>query len=268
MTKDEQLILDEIYKKLEDIDDCSPSVLTGINLDDEITDELRNKVSIEYNCLLILNTDSIQERFGESKFVKEYLSSRILETDNFLLKARYNHFLYCLTKNNLFAQEAIENYQKTISVFNNNIDFLIHRFSKILSIIISLTETARYKIEELKKQIYDYLKSLDVHNRLKTQIISVILRSKLFKTSELSSYIINLCISLSEEEKEHRFIEFNLKQGLKIAVKIQDVASQRKINELLGDYEYLNIKKYFDKPEEIIIPHSNGISILKIIQIL
>lgn len=268
MLKAEQLVLKRLYEKLEGIDEYSPSTFTGIDLSGEISEDLRNILSIEYNCSLKILPDSLQEQFGNNaKFIQTYLENRIFKTDNILLKARYNHFIYNINKNNKYANKAIDLYQNKLSYLNNNnsFDYVYNRFSTLLKIIISLTENTKYKVQELKNQIHDYLIDNSFHNRIKTQIISIILESSIFKTSELE-YMPNLCIKLSEKETEHRFVELNLQLGLRIAVKQKDVLIQRKINELLGDNEYQNIKEYNNNAKNIVIPHLNCITLLKIVQ--
>ncbi|WP_419801597.1 DUF4209 domain-containing protein [Mucilaginibacter sp.] len=268
---EEQDILNNLYLKLEKIEECF-ALIQPDNFDwNTASDELRLMLSIEYNSLSKLKVDHTQEIFTYRKtIVEEYLNERINETQNHLLKAKYNHFLYCLTTHNKFGNQAIEEYQKNLELYlgNPNQEDVSLNFQEALDIIIHLTKSTNHKKEEFKKQIHNYLKDHQICNRIKTYIISSILKSDLFKGTIIElDYISKLCIDLAKNEIKHRFVEMNLQLGLDIAKKLQQNSEiQKAINELLGDNEYKNIRQYDGKPESIIIPHQNRKTYKNIIQ--
>lgn len=268
LSLEEQNIFNNFYLKLEKIEECFVLIQLD-NFDWNIaSDELRLMLSIEYNSLSKLNVDHIQGIFNDRKaVVEEYLNERINETQNHLLKAKYNHFLYCLTKYNLFGNKAIEEYQKTLDLYINNQtqEGVSINFQDVYDIVVHLTNSTTYKVEEFKKQTRNYLNNSFIHSRIKTYIITSISNSTLFKVTELN-YIPKLCCELAKNENKHRFIEINLQLGLDIAKKLQNSEMQKTINEQLGDNEYKNIKQYDGKIESIVIPHQNRQVYKKIIQ--
>jgi hypothetical protein len=268
LSSEEQNILDKFYIEIEKIEECIPLIQPDIPDWSKVSSELQLIICIESNSLSKLNPDNIRQIFNDRiDSVKEYLNKRIQNTHNYLLKAKYNHFLYCLTRNNQYGNQAIEEYQQTLALYlnNPNQENINLNFQDILNIIIRLTETSKYKTEEFKKQIHNYLKDFKIYYRIKTRIIDSISKTTLFKIKELD-YIPELCCDLAKNEIKHRFIEINLQLGLNIAKRLQNTEMRRAINELLGDNEYKNIRLYDGKPEDIVNPHYNSASYIKIIQ--
>lgn len=265
---EEQKILDNFYLKLEKVDECCALVLPE-NFDwNNSSVDLRLILSIECNLLSKLNVDHIQEIFNDKKTsVEEYLNERIKETQNHLLKAKYNHFLYCLTKNNQVGNKAIDEYQITLNSYltNQTQEGVSEKFQDVYDIIVFLTKSIKYKLDEFKKQTHDYLRSPHIQSKIKTYIIESITKSTIFKFTELD-YIPKLCCELAKNEDKHRFIEINLQLGFDIAKKLQNSEMQKVINELLGDNEYKKIELYDGKIESIVIPHQNRQVYKKIIQ--
>ncbi|MES2418285.1 MAG: DUF4209 domain-containing protein [Bacteroidota bacterium] len=266
--QEEQNILDQYYLKLEGVEECTTSILPDNFNWDNSSPELRFKISIEHNSLCKISQDHIFEVFDSyMEKTREYLLDRIKSTTNNLLRAKYHQFLFCLTKNNTYGNSAIDEYQIALAqCLNNDKDTNRHiKFKDILDVVIQLTESLKYKTEELKSQIHAYLKSTEIYDRMKTWIIISISKSNLFKIKEID-YIPALCRDLSQKETEHRFTEINLELGLEISIKLQDTANQKIINELLGDNEYKQIMIYDGKPESIVVPHYNSNTYIKIIQ--
>jgi tetratricopeptide (TPR) repeat protein len=261
-------ILKQYYVKLEAIDECTPLVQPD-NFDwNSSSQAIRLRISIEFNALTIINPEHVKEIFSDSvDTIHQYLTERTEVTKNSLLKAKYFHLLYCLTKNNKDINQAIEEYKSALNTcLENYQDQNRHiKFKQILDVVIQLTKNSKYKTEELKEQIHNYLKSLEIYDRMKTWIILSISKSNLFKIKELD-YVPQLCIDLSKKETEHRFIEINLEVGLEISIKLQDIENQKNINELLGDNEYKRIRSYDGRPESIVVPHYNSNTYIKMIQ--
>lgn len=256
----ERTFLDKLYQELEQISNIGMLESNIIPLIDSFSTELRFIISVEYNVRLKFNTEHINMVFGlNNEKIKLYLEDRIKQTSNIYLKSKYFHFLYLYTKNNKYCSQAIEVYQKLLTIYlkNQSQNHNTLLFYEVLEIIISLSETTKYKTEELKKQIIDYLNNPKVINRIKTHIIQAIAKSNLFKVHELSN-IPQLCITISKYEAESNWIEINLELGLSFALKFPKNQNQiHEIFELLGDNEYQNIRPYDGKPEDIFIPHYN-----------
>lgn len=263
----EQNILKKLYSDIEVMEELNEFPICTLPTLDNISDDLRLKICIEYNAHLSLDADHIQKNFGTIKEeVKSYLEERKSKTSNLFLRARYNHFLYVLIKNNKYGEQAINMYQQILPQYINNPEsgYNILHFQDILEFIICITESTKYNIQRLTQQIHNYLQDSDIHCRLKTRIIQSIKVSKLFKAAEFD-YIPSLCCDLAKIETEPNFIEIDLQLGLDFARKLVDVDMQKTINELLGDNEYLNIRPYDGKIENLLIPHYNSNSYKKII---
>ncbi|MGV3586871.1 MAG: DUF4209 domain-containing protein [Adhaeribacter sp.] len=268
LSLEEQNILTNFYLKLEEINEYIPLIHPSIPDWDKTSSDLRLKIWIESNALVHLNPEHIREKFNDSKdLVIEYLYERLKNTQNNLLAGKYNYFLYCLTKNNQYGNKAIDEFQKTLySYLNGPIkENTFLKFKDIFEIIIKLTESTKYKTEELKEQTHNFLKDPGIQGRIKTSIIELISKTRLFKIKDLD-YVPELCCALANKESKHRFIEINLELGLEIAKRLQDPAIQKSIYELLGDNEYKRIKPYDGKPESLIIPLQNRSIYKKIIQ--
>lgn len=261
-------ILKQYYAKLETIDECTPLIQPDNFNWNGSSEALRLMISIEVNSLTRIDQNHIREIFNDKiDTVRQYLIERIGTTKNSLLLAKYHHLLYCFTNNNKDAYQAIENYKSALDTcLKNDQDQNRHlKFQEILDVVIQLTIKSKYKTEELKEQIHSYLRSTEMYDRMKTWIIISISKSSLFRVKELD-YIPELCRKLSQKKTEHRFIEINLKLGLEISIKLQDMENQKVINELLGDNEYKQLRVYDGAPENIIVPHYNSNTLIKIIQ--
>lgn len=267
LSSNEQNILEKLYSDIEVTEELDNFPINPIPPLDDISDELRLKICIEYNAHLSLNVDHIHKNFGTIKEeVKLYLEDRITKTSNLFLSARYYHFLFVLTKNNKHGVQAIDIYQLILSQYLNNPEsgYNILHFQDVLELIIRITESTKYNIQSLTQQIHNYLQDPDVHCKIKTRIIQSIKASKLLKIIELY-YIPSLCCELAKIETEPNFVEINLLLGLDFARKLVNVDIQKTINELLGDNEYRNIKTYDGKIENLLISHYNSNSYKKII---
>lgn len=259
--RDEKDTIAEFYQKIEQVSEIKMIDINIIPNLDEASKYLRFIVCVEVNANLSLNKEHIDKVFMQEKEKTiSYLERRIEKTSNDLLKSRYNHFLYVLTQNNKYCGEAIEYYKIILDQYLQNLEKIDNRisFQKIFDLILSLSKTSKYKINELKEQIHKYLKDENIIFRIKTHIIQKIEESELFKISELS-YIPELCIKISRSEIDPHWIKTILNVGLNYALKYPKDKKQLcfEINELLGDNEYRNIKHYDGKPENMVIPHYN-----------
>lgn len=261
-------ILTKYQQELENINECT-SLLLPKNFDyNNSSEELRYKISLEFNALSYFEREHIIEVFGDNKeMLGQYLNERIKETNNNLLKAKYYHLLYFFSNNNKNINHAIEAYKMALEeCLNNHGDLNRHiRFQEILNIVIELSKKFKYKTEDIKTQIFSYLENPDLYDRIKTWIIDSVVKSNFFKVQELKN-LPNLCLAIASRETQHRFIEINLLLALNIATKIQDSKLIEEINELLGDNDFKEIKDYDGRPESMAIPHQNNSKYIKIIQ--
>ncbi|MDR2283806.1 MAG: DUF4209 domain-containing protein [Sphingobacterium sp.] len=252
---------------MERIQECT-STLMPENFDwDKSSEELRFLVSLEFNAFSYFKKEDILTVFGKKKIVAiEYLQERITTVNNDLLKGKYYHLLFFFTNNNKTIFNAIDSYNLALEIcLNDHKDNARHiRFQDILDLIIELSKTFKYKIDELKAKLIAYLDT-EIYDRLKTWIIDSLVKSKLFKPLELKG-IPTLCLTIASREKEQRFIEINLLLALNISTKLQNQALIEKINELLGDNEYTEIKQYDGTSDQMAIPHQNNHTYIKIIQ--
>lgn len=261
-------VLDHYYHRLEQISEYCNSFLPEMFDWDASSPELRFQISVEYNALTHMSQAHIMEVFGPvTKESVKYLEERLQTSKNNLLRAKYFHFLFYLCKNNQYGKSAIEEYKLALPIclLNDKDQKGYVNFKELLNTVIGLTERIKYQKEEFKTEILNYLSDDKIYGRLKTWIALSASESGLFKPEELHHLPDMLC-KLAATETEHRFIEINLELALKFAVKLKNAPTQKKINELLGDNEYLNIRAYDGKPESIAIPHQNNSTYIKIIQ--
>lgn len=263
----EQNMLDSLYSELKTVDELFNFPINKIPSLETISNELLSIISIEYNAQLRFTFEQLQDRFGQKRDeVEEYLIDRITKTSNIFLQVRYYHFLYVFTRNNKYGENAIPLYQTILMRYINDpeIGYNVLRFQDILEIIIEITESIKFKKDDLKSQIHGYLQNSNFHYKLKTRIIQSLKKAKLFKIVELD-YLPNLCCNLSIMNTDPNFVEMILLLGLDFARKLKDVRSLKLINEMLGDNEYRNIKVYDGEAKNILIPHYNSNSYKKII---
>lgn len=268
LTTSELKILKQFHSKLEEVNECTPLIRPDNFEWDTSSVELRLCICIESHALSRMEQNHIKNIFeNDIETAQDYLANRIKNTSNYLLKARYYHLLHVLSNRHRDILQAIENYKIALDILlvndpdkNKYVDF-----QEILDIVIQLCLKFKYKIDELKEQINNYLISDNAYPRLKTWIIKSISTSNLFRVKELQ-HIITLCYNLSHTETEHRFIEINLQLGLALSTRLQDSKNQKIFNELLGDNDYKLLRTFDGNPENMPIPHQNCYHLINIIQ--
>lgn len=152
------------------------------------SEELRYKVSLEFNAFSNFNREHIIAVFGDNKeILSQYLNERIKVTNNNLLKAKYYHLLYFFTDNNKNINHAIDAYKKALEeCINDHDDHKRHlRFQEILNTVIELSKKFKYKTEDIKTQIFSYLENPDLYDRMKTWIIDSVVKSIFLKSRNL-----------------------------------------------------------------------------------
>jgi len=261
MNKDE-LILEDLYNKLEQISDMDIPDINIFPSIEKSTPKIAFACRIEYNSLTVINTIQLPDSFKDKDLIKEaveYLENRIEKTSNNFLKAKYNHFLYILTKNNIFSKQAIDKYYLILSNLYDAISNgeNINDFVITLRVILQLTEEIKYETDKLKERIIDYLSDKSLCNKIKLHILNVIHDSKIFKSTEISDFP-SLCLKMAKDETNTNLIENLLELGLHFARRISDNKPLiHNLYEALGDNEYKNIEPYNGKDEDMAIAFYN-----------
>ena len=233
-----------------------------------MVEEERFYIHIEYWAQLALNEKSIIKKFGSNKeSVIGYLKERINTTSNDILKAKYNNFIFILSKNNIDCQEAIKFYQKALLLAFKDTQREFYELSvdNIFEKILDLSLKIEYQIDELKEQIKNYLTNNSIADRLKTRLFLSVKEKDIFSNKESAEFP-SIFISLAQSCSDKIWIEHNLKIALFYATKnyIHNQQEIQKINELLGDNECENISPEDDS--NILIPYQNERIYEKIIE--
>ena len=112
----------------------------------------------------------------------EYLRNRLLKTNNSFVKGRYANVLWQETKNNKYASITIEAY---LDLLKNTSTDDLNNIIPFLEAVLYIAHSTRNNINEVKKYVLDYLN--DTERWFKHQILTLMLKSKLFTKGELSS---------------------------------------------------------------------------------
>ena len=280
-------ILNNYYSEIEKISEVAPceKILLSIEGITNMTEDERFYIRIEYWTQRILNKEinlknkeykkesverSILKEFGSKKeYVIEYLKERINTTSNNILKAQYNNFIFILSKDSTYCQEAIQFYQKMLQAAfrDTHREFYELHVDDIFEKILDLSLKIKFKIDDLKKQVMSFLTDNSMADRLKTRLfLSVIEREKekKFFSNKESAGFPSIFISLAESCSDTIWVEHNLKIALFYAAKNQNQQDIQKIYELLGDNECKNILPEDDS--NILIPYHNEKIYEKIIE--
>jgi len=231
----------------------------------EVSIDERILISYEYISLHNFELGAFDEIISKGKDqIITYFQQRVKEVKNVHLLAKYYHFLLYISKNNIFAKEAMEYYQQALSYYLAMYDQGSHTvsFSKVLDKIISLS--TRFKVNEpnLKMQINNYLNGVSLSSKIKTFIMERVRNSNLLKSKELTAYP-KLCFDLAKNESDANIRERLLQLTVAFSEKTRNTELQRAAYDLLGDFEYDNILPYDEK--NIAIPHLNEMTYCKIV---
>lgn len=290
LSENEKNILNEIHLKIDQTNDVL-EILNILTFNEEFSENLYLFMRIEYFTLSKIKQTEFGKLFHGNELVKKYLLNRIQNCKNDYQTARYNRFLFNITNDSNFAQNAIDLYFQIFINFVNGKTFSITDldFELIFYVICELTFKTKYQLNEFKNFIHDLLlNQSNINFRIKTTIIHFIfyydlnkdnLKNGILKnnwpvnqdtikkifSSELI-YIPELCYSIAQNETVYVKIDSILKIGLIAAQKTHNNEMIRKINELLGDNEYNMVSDSTKDPDNIIIPHQNCSILRKIIE--
>tara|TARA_B110000881_G_C18568749_1_gene514340 strand:- start:82 stop:1857 length:1776 start_codon:yes stop_codon:yes gene_type:complete len=117
----------------------------------------------------------------------EYIKERIIETNNPIVKSKYSHIIWNLTKHRSFALIALENYIESINIIKAD-----RQKPNVISAILYISKNTKQKIEKVKFIVLENLEKDQTW--LKTLYLSEILENNIFIDLELkkiSNQLIN-----------------------------------------------------------------------------
>lgn len=241
----------ELEKTSEFISYALPSDIESVTEDELLL------LRVEYFAQTALDEDSLIKTFDGKKYdVTKYLTTRISNTSNVILKAKYNNFIFILTRNNSYCQEAIKHYQQALSSAfqNSGIEHYELHVDKILERVIDLSIKIKFKIPELKSQIIGYLSDSTISKRLLTRLFMSVKERNLFNGKESESFS-SFFIKHSESTSDTIWVEHNLNIALFFANKSRNTQQIQTIYELLGDNKLKGVMPNDDL--NLAVPHIN-----------
>lgn len=111
----------------------------------------------------------------------EYLKSRLDQTSNDWLKARYANVIWLKVKHNDFASVAIEHYIKSLLKVQPD---KIGDFSRNITAFLYLAKKTKEKIEEVKATIFEIIEAVPYW--MKANVLEAMLDNNIFEKSELT----------------------------------------------------------------------------------
>ncbi|MFD2943290.1 DUF4209 domain-containing protein [Flavobacterium notoginsengisoli] len=176
-----------------------------------------------------------------SKTDISYIITRLNETSNVWLKSRYSHILWQETKNNNYAEIAIQNYMESINLIKAKES---RELDIILEAIFFISKSTKRKQEEAKKITLDLIEG--VPNYFKTVILNSILKHNFLKHIELNS-IADKILDWVDEKSPVAY--FNNKKTLEVALILFDKVKRpnERIYELLAENEDEIIAQHDDE---------------------
>lgn len=248
-------ILESYHLEIEKISELIPHVIFP-NIEGISEDEIF-WIRVEYFSQTALVEGSIVEMFeGKKNEVTEYLTERIANTSNVIMKAKYNNFIFILTKNNSYCQGAIEYYQQALtSAFKDtNKEYYELRVKEIFERVLEMSNSIKYRLVELKKQIAGYLCDDTITDRLKTRLFLSVKEQNIFTAKESENFP-PFFVGLAQSTSDHLWVEHNLNIALFFASKVQNQQQLQTIYELFGDNELKGI--FPGDNNNLAVPHMN-----------
>ena len=242
----------KFYNKLEsksDLDDLDSKILHN----DSLLEDDRSILQKEYWILsdYAINCSDIKCKDE----IIDYGKVRLDLTSNIYLLSRYNHVLYNLTKNTLFCENAINNYNQ---IFKQYVDKKVdgYEIHLVLNWIIRLSKRIRLDLSSLEATILSYLKSNDIENNIKHWIlVSIKDNYDKWKPKGLE-FTPQLCLELYSRESEYSKGKHILETAEFFATRFnRDFLIP--IYEALGDNEERIVYEYDGQPENMVKPHYN-----------
>jgi hypothetical protein len=176
-----------------------------------------------------------------NRFSKEdvfYIENRLAESGRPFPRARYAHLIWMITKHNQAAYTAIDSYRSLVKeYYSASIDdhgyFDLFIFS--LEALHYLSIASKRHLDECKSDLQGWLKDDKIPFTWRSNLLSIILDSPLFKRTDflgLTNYMIS---RLSRTEQKYSQRDHYLQECLRLSAK--EGASNEHIYFLLGENE-------------------------------
>ena len=192
-----------------------------------------------------------------------YGKERIASTSNVFLLARYNHVLYNLTNNGNYCRNAITNYMVIFKQHVSNNDIGIrHEIYHVLDWIIQLSLRVRLDLSSARDLVISYLKSKTVNDDIKRWILVSIKDNYGKWRIKGIEFVPDLCLELFSRASKYGECYVLLKIGEFFARKFRNELLPL-FYEKMGDNEEQNVHDYDGSKENVIIPHYNQSTYLK-----
>lgn len=197
--------------------------------------------------------------------VINFCKDRLSNTQNPHLLARYNYALLTITKNNLYATNAISAYSKVADFYlaeTNNDKQIAFEFLDTVKELLKLYKSYnKDKINDIVIYFQQILNQCHPLN-LKTGILRILSNEKSFKPNDLQD-MSNHCLNIYNDIHDRNWKEGILKIGLKLCQRINDSEQIKKFADLLGDVILQDIHEYDET--NLAISHINEMTYEKAI---
>lgn len=228
-----------INKEIVSIDNINPRWKSKILTERKALNFNINKGELQLNFQTTDIKGLPQKNSSFSKVQINYLKQRLEESKNHWLISRYAHLLWKETKNNQYAEIAIDNY---IENLKSTTPKEAREFSIIFSALFLISKKTKKKTLEVKKIVNDFFNS-NLQGWFKCQIISTMLENNIFSRNELISFAENILIWIEDEEP----ISYSsVKNNLEIAILLYQRLKlpTEKIYELLAYNEDIILEQH------------------------
>lgn len=243
----------------------SYNLFQDISSDDELVlkEMGYNRFLLNENFDKVWETASLDEPTKND--VIAYCTQRLIETQNQHLLARYNHALLVMTKNNLYANGAIEAYFKVVDLYleeskkDTQLAFeFLDTVKCLLQLCISYNKA---KIDVLVAYLQKILDQ-NYSKKLQTGVLGIFACERVFKAKDIQ-IMPDKCLEIYNEIEDRNWKERALEIGLMLSQRLNDNEKIHIFAELLGDITLLDIQEY--DGVNIAISHMNEIVFQKAI---
>ncbi|MBN8567284.1 MAG: DUF4209 domain-containing protein [Flavobacteriales bacterium] len=227
-----------INKEIQTIENIDQEWKSKILTERKVLNHNLNKGRLEAN---FQSTNVIGKQNNQSLFTKkeiEYLKERLLIVNNIWLISRYNHILWQETKNNQYAEIAIEKYINCLTKIKSEES---RELMIIVAAIIYISKKTKKKILEVKEIILAIMDSYP--NWVKFSLINEILETNYLLNNELKPIAKK---TIDWIEKENSASYFTNQSNLNICISLFQRLKlpTESIYELLAKNEDLIIKEH------------------------
>ena len=186
-----------------------------------------------------------------------YFDERIKTTGNLLLKYRYSYFAYLLSKNNRYAQKAVDALiEGFAALLPDDKDDYPHGAEDAVEVMMSLSKRIKYRKDDVENCLWKVLES-DYGYRTKMVCIRKGKEEDFFTVGDAEK-LAALCKDLFPQTKDG-WREGCCEAGLYFASKLRNGGKGFRafFYESLGDMEIEKLTDPATNPRNIAIPHMN-----------